>query len=48
LYFVTPTDRARPAMVSALADFLIASWRTRRGLRNRWWARNHRTPRSLI
>jgi hypothetical protein len=24
LYFVTPTARARPAKVSALADFLIA------------------------
>jgi hypothetical protein len=25
LYFVTPTARARPAKVSALADFLIAA-----------------------
>jgi hypothetical protein len=24
LYFVTPTARARPAKISALADFLIA------------------------
>jgi len=31
LYFVTPTARARPAKVSALADFLIAELTMRRG-----------------
>ncbi|MCY1240031.1 hypothetical protein D9M72_528590 [compost metagenome] len=34
LYFVTPTARARPAKVSALADFLIA------GLTDARWSAN--------
>jgi len=38
LYFATPTARARPAKVAALANFLIAKLMHARGVRKRSWA----------